>query len=289
MLLSKTEEFIELCRHPNLEKIKNFLLSFPELIENESMLAISFEESCILGHVENASYLLNNIKYIQEEALNICVIAKVFEKNCQKGNLNFVKFYLNNPYLNKDKCLQYQMNRGLMNAVAFNHIEIMEYLLFSSNLKCHAKAIQQIIGSNNHLANILTQACARGALKSCEYILSNKHRLPQELFDDLDNALSSSLIHEHIEIIDFLLNNALNINIHYDNDKVFKNLIKLETQGNIKLLEYLILIYKIEETTTIKELCKNSIIATELFNKRKLIDILEKQLEMREEINKEKI
>jgi hypothetical protein len=201
---------------------------------------------CQKGNVKGIKFLFTNDDLVLRPKINENFLNPL---RCasQEGHINVLKYLLTSPDLKEKANIHLHNDYALISACEKNHLEVVKYLLTSPDLSEH---------SNIH-------AQKEGALKTA--ILYNNFEIAQYLitsneFKEKANA-NAALIEvcysEDIAGLEFLTSKDINpfIDIHHDNDLLFKELVRYE---HTNLIKYLVMDYGIEITPTIKQLAKNA-------------------------------
>ncbi len=191
----------------------------------------------------------NKYKTLTPKQLN-----KVFINSCQKGHLEIVQYLLTSPDLKEHANIHADNDLGFRLACENGYLEVVKYLLTSPDLKEHA----DIHADNDYGFRL---ACARGQLEVVKYLLTSPN------------------LKEHADI-------------HANNDSGFRLTCNY---GQLEIVKFLILDMSIEKTKYIKHYLKenqdNKCVkeAIELFKIREFNQKLNNDLENKEKKNKLKI
>ncbi len=166
-------------------------------------------DACVSGNTKMVKYLVN-----QGADLFIRSPETTTEAACRGGRLDVLKYLLA-----KGVNLNIHFKQSLNNAVYYNHVEIIQYLV------SHVKNLRSVLSSA--IASV------------CDYSSST---LVQALLDNgisrkeiESEALYFCLCRGYIVFADRLI--AMGFDIHSDDDRLFQNLCLL---GDIKVLNYLL-------------------------------------------------
>jgi hypothetical protein len=187
---------------------------------------------------------------------------------------------MNKLYERYKDCDQLELNNELLRANLSGRLDIIEYVTSSPELSVHA---------NIHFDDeiVLRRACAYGNLHIVKYLLTSPLL---KLHADIDAYYGESLLNAceqgNFDVADYLLKSPeLNkhANVHIDNDTIFKSLCEIEKSDGLK---YLILDYGLDKTDKIEEFLNinadklvGAKLAKEMFEKRDLANLLDKELE----------
>jgi hypothetical protein len=142
---------------------------------------------------------------------------------------------------------QHELNSLLGQAAFNNDLEIMKYLLTSSELNQHAE-----INSNY---NILACICANGDLETLRYVLTSPDlKEHANIHLDDEQALNSAIGAGHISIVKYLLTSSElkeHSNLYFKYKKcflAFENIFEVnDFTDKVKLLDYFTLDYAVEK------------------------------------------
>ena len=141
-----------------------------------------------------------------------------FINACKKGNLEVVKYLLTSTELKDNADIHVDNDYGFRFACYYGKLEVVRYLLTSTDLKEHAD-----IHANNDLG--FTNACYNGYLEIIKYLLTSP-----ELKDHAD--------------------------IHANNDEGFRYACVNE---KLEIVKYFIFNYKIDKNENIQEYLENDL------------------------------
>ena len=207
-----------------------------------------------------------------------------FVNACNKGHLEVVKYLLTSSDLKKHANIHKTEDSGFILSCRANHLEIVKYLLTSSDLKEHAH-----IHAQNNAAFI--GACIYGALDIVKYLLMSpdlKEHVNIHVDDNL--GVRSACWNGHLQLANYLLISSElkeHADIHADNDEAFINICKYPKNKD-DIIQYLIFDYQIEKTKHIElfliENKKEDII--NMFERRDFEKTLQTELKNENEIKK---
>lgn len=185
-----------------------------------------------------------------------------------------------------------QLGQELLEACEYGSLEIVKYLLSSSELKKQPNIhYKDIFGWN-----ALMWACANGHLEIVKYLLTNselkEHSNILEINNDLESVLILSCESAHLEIVNYLLTSPelkKNSNIYHKNKDGEDALMYASYNNNLDIVKYLILEInmKIDDSTlnwlkgnNNKKIIYNDVL--KIIDFKALHEILEKDISFKE-------
>lgn len=202
-----------------------------------------------------------------------------YDKNCQEGNIEEIKIFFKQQEISEKKLKYSDLMEGIYCAIKKVNTKLLDYLLL--NIPIGEEELFRIMtyigryGDSNLFkilylhhkedvdirmddSEILVAAVENNNLKFVEYLLTNQEIKNPDIHLNYDKALRYACIHEHIEIIKFLLTSDLLIekaNVHAKNDEC---LIWSFKSQKYKTVDYLLFDYKIKKTEYLDLYLKNN-------------------------------
>lgn len=197
--------------------------------------------------LDAVKFLIPLLKFDTEDKKEYIAECAMF-KACEGGNLELVKYLFSEKTINEHFDISKNIEDVISASAIKGHIDIFEYLLNLENTK------DKILNSDDLLEEIILNCFTESRFEMIEHLLNH---------NDLK---------EHIDI-------------HKDNDKLFKFLCE---QGGEYEIEYLVNKIKIERTKDISKMLVNPdyVKYNKLFEKRDLNSSLSKELQYNQENKK---
>ena len=136
----------------------------------------------------------NKYKTLTPEQLN-----EVFINSCQKGHLEIVQYLLTSADLKEHANIHADNDLGFRLACENGYLELVKYLLTSPDLKEHA----DIHADNDYGFRL---ACARGQLEVVKYLLTSPNlKEHADIHANNDSGFRLTCNYEQLEIVKFLI------------------------------------------------------------------------------------
>lgn len=283
------EHMFDYAEAGDLEKIK-ILLTSPAIDKHAKISDnddVAFLIACRSGNMELVKYLLtahdlhehSDINAQNDSALSIA---------CQLGHLSIVKYLIESPELTKHSKIPFihvVNNNPIVLAAKFKHLEIFEYLVSVSEKK-DDRIDEHLFRAGSELGTLEDL----NLIKSFINIAENKTN--KVLTSLLEGIISGASSEDKVQIIKYIFsspNLAQHIDIHKDNDSMFRSILLWTRIGRgEEVARYFIFDLNIEETDKIKSLRASTPYEPieKMFSIRNLTNTLEQDLPSSKNIKK---